>query len=110
MIYTIEANTLEFFGIYPANRQQFVRLNGTDSSLKHISIGVPKGSILGPILSLIYINDLPDASSKLNFTLFVDDTTVAHSGENLPLLISELNNELNLLNDWAIQNCLTIQM
>ena len=47
-------------------------------------------------------------SSNLNFTLFADDTTVTLSGENLPLLTSELNNELNLLNDWAIQNRLTI--
>ena len=82
--------------------------NGIDSSLKQISIGVLQGSILGPILFLIYINDLPDISSNLNFTLFADDTTVTLSGEDLPSLTSQVNNELNLLNDWAIQNRLTI--
>ena len=104
----IRGVSLEFFRSYLSNRQQFVHLNGIDSSLKKISIGVPQGSILGPILFLIYINDLPDISSNLNFTLFADDTTVTLSGEDLPSLTSQVNNELNLLNDWAIQNRLTI--
>ena len=104
----IRGVSLDFFRNYLENCQQFVRLNGTNSSPKPISICVPQGSILGPNLFLIYIKDLPDISSNLNFTLSADDTTVTLSGESLSLLTSELNNELNLLNDWAIQNRLTI--
>ena len=99
---------LEFFRNYLANRQQFVRLNDTIFSPKQISNDVPQGSILGQILLLIYINVLLDISSNLIFTLFADDTTVTLSGENLHLLTSELNNELNLLNDGANQNRLSI--
>ena len=83
----IRGLSLDFFRNYLTNRQQFVRLNGANSSLKQISIGVPQGSILGPILFLIYINDLPDISSNLNFTLFADDTTVTLSGEKNQNLI-----------------------
>ena len=54
--------------------------------------------------------DLPDNSSNLIFTLFANDTTVTPSGENLPSFTSQLNNELNLLNDWAVQNRLTVNM
>ena len=99
----IRGVSLEFFKNYLANREQFVRLNSTKSSLEQISIGVPEGSITRPILFLIYIKDLPDISSNLNFTLFADHTTVTLSGENLPLFSSELNNELNLLNDWLFK-------
>ena len=51
---------------------------------------------------------LPDISSNLSFTLYANDTTVTPSGENLPSFTSQLNNELNLLNDWAIQSHLTV--
>ena len=73
-----------------------------------MSIGVPQGRILLPISFLIYINDLPDISNSLNFTLFADDTTVTLSCINLPSLALQLNIELNLLNYWAIANHLTI--
>ena len=84
--------SIGFFKNYLANCKQFVRLNGTKSSRKQISIGIPQGRISGPILFLLYIYYLPDITGNLNFTLFADDSTVTHSGEKLPLLTSELNN------------------
>jgi hypothetical protein len=67
--------------------------NGVDSSLLTILMGVPQGSILGPILFLLYINDLP-LCTKLLALLFADDTTLLASGPNLPDLIQFVNDEL----------------
>jgi hypothetical protein len=76
----IRGNTLKWFSNYLSNRQQFITLNGIFSKLKSVRIGVPQGSILGPILFLLYINDLPDCT-LLKSLLFADDTTLLASGK-----------------------------
>ena len=81
-----------WFQNYLENRKQYVFLNGHSSSLLNIDTGVPQGSILGPLLFLIYINDLPDASSFITF-LFADETTLLYSHENIDKLISIVNSE-----------------
>ena len=86
----IKENELLWFENYLKNRQQFVNVNDGKSSFKYISKGVPQGSILGPLLFLIYINDL--ASCTTLFTLlFADDTSFLISGKNLPDMINQLN-------------------
>ena len=65
---------------------QLVQLNGTYSDIKSITCGVPQGSILGPILFLLYINDLSNISDKLNFFLFADDTNIYLETSNLSYL------------------------
>ena len=67
---------LEYFRSYLTNRQQFVCLNGAKPSMLPITIEVPQGSKRGPVLFLIYINDLPNISDNIKFTLFTDDTTL----------------------------------
>ena len=74
--YGIRGNTLEWFKSYLSDREQFVCVNGTKSTTNKIKYGVPQGSILGPLLFVIYINDLPNISNKLKFYLFIDDTNI----------------------------------
>jgi Reverse transcriptase (RNA-dependent DNA polymerase) len=90
---------LEWFRSYLANRVQQVDVGGCLSDQTTINISVMQGSILGPILFLCYINDLPN-SSALKTLLFADDTQGYMSGKNLPLLIDQVNNELKKWASW----------
>ena len=84
--YGVRCCALEWLRSYLSYRKQYVSINGNSSNLLSISCGVPQGSVLGPLLSLIYINDLPNASKKLDSYLFADDTNIYCESENLLLL------------------------
>ena len=107
-LYAIRGLPHRWFKSYLFNRKQFVRLGSWDSELKTINIGVPQGSILGPILFIIYVNDLPHVSQSLKPTIFADDTTLSMSHHNYNDLILEVNRELDLLNEWTLANRLSI--
>ena len=74
--YGIRGTPLNWFSNYVTNRKQYVSLNGTNSSLKTVICGIPQGSTVGPLLFLLYINDIVNSSDKLSFRLFADDTNV----------------------------------
>ena len=69
-----------------------------------ITHGVPQGSILGPLLFILYINDLANVSENLFFILFADDTTVLIEGTNINTMIATLNCELAKLREWLNAN------
>ena len=92
---------------YLSDRQQFVSINNIESSSKLISIGVPQGSILGPLLFLIYINDLPNAIT-CQPRLFADDTCLIVKNSALNELEIKCNSELRNLNQWCCANKLQI--
>ena len=90
---------LAWFQDYLSNRKQIVHINGSNSFLQNILIGVPQGSILGPLLFLIYINDLP-LCSELLALLFADDTTLLLSDPDLDSLIARVNLEFKKISDF----------
>ena len=75
-----------------------------------ITHGVPQGSILGPLLFILYINDIANASPCLTFYLFADDTTIFHSDSNIKTLESTLNHELIKVSQWLIANKLSLNI
>ena len=113
-------NKLEFYGFrgvvnkwfqsYLTGRNQNVSINGINSSLKAISCGVPQGSVLGPLLFLLYINDLPYCSNRLVFQLFADDTNIFFSSKNLDLIQTTLNIELKNVSQWLNANRLALNI
>ena len=108
--YGIRGTSLEWFQSYLSERKQYVYFNGQSSNVKGISCGVPQGSVLGPLLFLIYINDLPNISKKLKFFLFADDTNIYYESSNLKELEITINKELKWLNQWLSVNRLALNI
>ena len=105
----VRGSGLKWFQSYLSNRWQYVEINGVSSTLKKLTCGVPQGSCLGPLLFLIYINDLPN-SSKLKFHLFADDTHIYHESSSLKKLETEMNKELKKISTWLIVNRLSLNV
>ena len=111
---------LEMYGIrgipnlliksYLNNRKQYVNYNNCTSTLKPIQCGVPQGSILGPLLFLLYINDMTYCCKYLHFLLFADDTNIFYSNPDLWQLMHIVNGELDILSDWFKANKLSLNI
>ena len=99
-----------WFQSYLSNRQQFVFANGHDSNHLSITCRSPQGSLLGPLLFLLYFNDLPNASESLTFHLFADDTNVSCASKNLIDLELKLNHELIAIAEWMKSNQLALSI
>ena len=95
---------------YLSNRKQVVKCYNTRSTEKRITCGVPQGSILGPLLFLIYINDPNNATSNLSTILFADDTNLFCSGKYLEELELLINEELAHVQEWLMLNEFTLNV
>ena len=111
---------LQFFGIrgianlwfksYLENRTQYVQYNTGLSTKKTIKCGVPQGSVLGPLLFVIYVNDLSHSLNHCKCIQFADDTTLYLSDRNLAKLFSNVNEDLYYLTDWFRANKLSLNV
>ena len=103
----IRALPPQLLKIYLSNRWQFIKLNNFKSKMAQISCGVPKRSSLGPLLFLLNISDLPQAS-LFDTTLFADDTSLTLSDKSLVNLEIRVNNELKQIDTWLKNNKLSL--
>lgn len=108
--YGIRGIILTWFVDFLKNRTQCVSFNGILSPLHSIVCGVPQGSILGPLLFLIYVNDLSNVSNIFKFVLFADDTNVFTSDNSLISLFNKANSELSVINLWFKANRLSLNI
>ena len=107
-LYGIKGLALKLIKNYLSDRTQSVRIGDTVSSSRPILIGVPQGSILGPLLFLFFINDLPNISNTFTTILFADDTTLNFKFNNIDEANLICNVELQKFLDWTLANRLSI--
>ena len=111
---------LEFYGVrgialkwltsYLCNRKQYVDINGQLSIFLTVLCGVPQGSILGPKLFILYINDICNISNILEMILFADDTNIFCTDENIISPSNKISEELSKLNIWFAVNKLSLNI
>ena len=106
--YGIRGTLLKWFESYLTGRTQYVAFKGTNSDTHYVKCGVPQGSILGPLLFILYMNDICSVSKLLFTLLYADDICVLLSGKDLNDLIAVLNVELISLSVWLKSNKLSL--
>ena len=107
-MYGIENNYLKWFQSYLSNRKQFIKFNNESTNLEIIRYGIPQGSILGPLLFLIFVNDLQKSTKFLDPIMFADDTNLFYSNKDINTLFKIANEELNEINEWLRANKVSI--
>ena len=108
--YGIRGSEFSWFTDYLAKRKMRVVVDGVSSEWARVSMGVPQGSILGPLLFLIFMNDLPDVVEECTINLYADDTTIYSADANPAILSSRVERDLRRVADWISSNGLRMNV
>jgi hypothetical protein len=108
--YGIRGPALKWMTSYLSDRMQCTEIGDTQSELDYVRCGVPQGSILGPLLFLLYINDIVFSSNVFKFNLFADDTSLFYSNNNKNEATEVINSELAKISDWLAANKLSLNV
>lgn len=109
-VYELSTETLQWFTSYLTNRRQLVKLGDKQSNVANVPHGIPQGSILGPLLFIVFINDLPFHVTSSTIDLYADDTTLTScaSYSSIDRLEQNLNFSVAEIAEWAAFNKLPI--
>lgn len=108
--YNISQECIQWFGSYLSNRNHVTSINGVTSDSLPSICGIPQGSILGPLLFILYINDLPDCVNDVNISMYADDTALYTSSKCIHTLVDNLNKDLSKVKKWLTKNKLSLNV
>ena len=108
--YGVRGMTLRWVQSYLSHRQQMLVINNTRTDLSRVPVGVAQGSILGPIMFLLYINDIINCSSAARFIVFADGTTVLYELNSSNVDFNSLNEEIGKISTWCKCNKLLLNV
>ena len=103
-IYGIKDREMSWFSSYLFNRKQYVAIDGQSSEMQPISCGVPQGSILGPLMFILLINDIESILKLCNIILYADDTVLFYAGKTSTEIENILGSELEQIARWLNEN------
>ena len=106
----VDTAGIRWFESYLFGRTQKCAVNGKLSNSVPVTCGVPQGSSLGPLLFLVYIDNLPNCFNSNTPRIFADDTSISYSSDSIEQLQNVMNSELKNLNDWLITNILSLNI
>ena len=108
--YGVRGTPLKWFESYLTGRRQFTQCSNSSSDYVNVTHGVPQGSILGPLLFLIYINDITLSSNKFDYIMYADDTTLLYTQPEINNVEQNVNNELQYISNWFKANKLILNL
>ncbi|CAB3981250.1 Hypothetical predicted protein [Paramuricea clavata] len=107
-LYGVRGKAHDWFRSYLSNRTQYCQVNGKLSEPRTIITGIPQGSILGPLLFLVYINDLPNCLKSADCDMFADDTQLGTANKDVKVIFETLNDDLANISVWMAANKLSL--
>lgn len=107
-MYGIREKELLWFKSYLTNRKQVTKVNGITSREIDNEFGIPQGSILGALLFIIYVNDMPNILEKCEIVLYADDTLIFTEGDTNEECTDNLTHDVKKINDWLKMNKLKL--
>ena len=108
--YWVKRRNFLWFKSFLNNRRQFITYDNSNRSFANISCGVPQGSIPGPLLFLLYINDLPNASPVVDPLMYADDTNLFYFNNDIGTLFSTVNIDSEKISEWFKGNELSLNI
>ena len=108
--YGLNVNVINWFESYLKDRSHVTTINGIKSNVQISTCGIPQGSILGPLLFILYINDLPEHVSNVQVSMYADDTAIVYSSKDINDVVDRINDDLKKVDNWLSRNKLSLNI